>query len=88
MAVGMRLSAVFVAGPRLINARTISKPVRVYTSSTEMSVCTLNFSICTTDNITVEVVPSQTHTRRADVLVHVVSIPEPSEVSGRQVGHM
>ena len=38
MAVGMRLSAVFVAGPGLINARTISKPVRVHTSSTEMSV--------------------------------------------------
>ena len=48
MVVGMRLSAVFVAGAGLINARTISKPVRVYTSSTEMSVCTLNFSICTT----------------------------------------
>ena len=47
MAVGKGLLAVFVASPRLINARTISKPVRVYTSSTEMSVCTLNFSICT-----------------------------------------
>ena len=46
MVVGMRLSAAFVAGPGLINARTVSKPVRVYTSSTEMSVCTLNFSIC------------------------------------------
>ena len=38
MAVGMRLSAVFVAGTGLINARTISKPVRVNTSSTDMSV--------------------------------------------------
>ena len=38
VAVGMRLSAVFVAGPGLINVRTISKPVRVHTSSTEMSV--------------------------------------------------
>jgi len=38
MEVGMRLSAVFVAGPGLINTRTISKPVRVHTSSTEMSV--------------------------------------------------
>ena len=46
MVVGMLLSAVFVAGPGLINARTISKPVRVYTSSTEKSICTLNFSIC------------------------------------------
>ena len=45
LVVGMRLSAAFVAGPGLINARTVSKPVRVYTSSTEMSVCTLNFSI-------------------------------------------
>ena len=33
MVVGKRLSAVFVAGPGLINARTISKPVRVYTSN-------------------------------------------------------
>ena len=38
VAVGMRLSAVFVAGPGLINVRTISKPVRVHTSCTEMSV--------------------------------------------------
>jgi len=50
MVVGMRLSAVFVAGPGLIIARTISKPVRVYTSSAEMSVCTLNFSICNKAN--------------------------------------
>ena len=35
MVVGMRLSAVFVAGPGLINARTISKPLRVHTSSAE-----------------------------------------------------
>jgi len=38
MAVEMHLLAVFVAGPGLINTRTISKPVRVHTSSTEMSV--------------------------------------------------
>ena len=37
---------VFIASPGLINVRTISKSVHVYTSSTEMSVCTLNFSIC------------------------------------------
>ena len=36
IAVGMRLLAVFVAGSGLINARTISKPLRVHTSSTEM----------------------------------------------------
>jgi len=35
VAAGMCLSAVFVAGPGLINTRTISKPVRVHTSSAE-----------------------------------------------------
>jgi len=38
MAVGKRLSAVFVVGPELINARTISKSVGVHTSSTKMSI--------------------------------------------------